>query len=295
MEFLDHRKAKIESYQRLVRRKIPEQHKLTIPDGLFVKCLKCQEVMLHEQLAKNYYVCPKCDYHHKLTAEERIALVCDRKSFVPLFDRLETKNVLDFPDYEKKIEQYRIRSGLNEAFVCGTGAIKGIRIALGILDPHFMMGSMGSVVGEKVTRLIEYSTQKRLPLIIFSASGGARMQEGIYSLMQMAKTAGALYHHDKAGLLYISVLTDPTTGGVAASFSSLGDYVLAERNALIGFAGKRVIEQTINQKLPDGFQTAEFQLKHGFVDRVVERSELRDELYRLLNIHERGERYGERA
>lgn len=292
MEFLDDRKAKIETYQRLVRKKTLEKNKLAIPDGLFVKCTKCNEVLLREQLETSHYVCPKCHYHHKLTADDRIKLICDRKSFEPLFEKLETKNVLDFPGYEEKLEKYQTKSGLIDAFVCGTASIKGIKIALGILDPHFMMGSMGSVVGEKVTRLIEYSIEHRLPLIIFSASGGARMQEGIFSLMQMAKTSAALHYHDQEGLLYISVLTDPTTGGVAASFSSLGDYIIAERNALIGFAGKRVIEQTINQKLPDGFQTAEFQLRHGFVDRVVERSELKGELYRLLKIHERGERYG---
>jgi acetyl-CoA carboxylase carboxyl transferase subunit beta len=291
--FLDDRKSKIEDFKRIFRNKKSSHNKVDIPDGLFVKCEACSELIFKEDLMKQMNVCPKCQTHHKIDAAERLRQTCDAYSFKELYPELSTKNVLDFPGYHDKLTKYQEQTGLKEAFVCGEAKINTIDVAIGVLDSHFMMGSMGSVVGEKVTRLIEYSIEKKLPLIIFSASGGARMQEGIFSLMQMAKTSAALKFHDEAGLLFISVLTHPTTGGVAASFSSLGDINLAERGALIGFAGSRVIKQTINQELPEGFQTAEFQLNHGFVDAVVNRKDLRSTLTQLLRLHERGACDGE--
>lgn len=282
--FLDKRKQRLERYKN-IRGKSNNITKITIPDGIFVKCEKCGEPIYHDDLLENDYVCPKCNYHFRLSARQRIAFISDENSFKELYANLKTLNPLDFPDYEKKVKQYQEAQEEFDAFVCGEAKIDGHKVALGVLDSFFMMGSMGSVVGEKVTRLIEYSIEHKLPLIIFSASGGARMQEGIFSLMQMAKTSAALKKHDLAGLLYISVLTHPTTGGVTASFASLGDINIAEPNALIGFAGKRVIEQTIQEKLPDGFQSAEFQKEKGFVDMVVERKDLKNVISTILTIH----------
>ncbi|HHX00720.1 MAG TPA: acetyl-CoA carboxylase carboxyltransferase subunit beta [Acholeplasmataceae bacterium] len=282
--FLDKRKQRLERYKN-IRGKSNNITKITIPDGIFVKCEKCGEPIYHDDLLENDYVCPKCNYHFRLSARQRIAFISDENSFKELYANLKTLNPLDFPDYEKKVKQYQEAQEEFDAFVCGEAKIDGHKVALGVLDSFFMMGSMGSVVGEKVTRLIEYSIEHKLPLIIFSASGGARMQEGIFSLMQMAKTSAALKKHDLAGLLYISVLTHPTTGGVTASFASLGDINIAEPNALIGFAGKRVIEQTIQEKLPDGFQSAEFQKEKGFVDMVVDRKDLKNVISTILTIH----------
>lgn len=282
--FLDKRKKRLERYKN-IRGKSNNITKITIPDGIFVKCEKCGEPIYHDDLLENDYVCPKCNYHFRLSARQRIAFISDENSFKELYANLKTLNPLDFPDYEKKVKQYQEAQEEFDAFVCGEAKIDGHKVALGVLDSFFMMGSMGSVVGEKVTRLIEYSIEHKLPLIIFSASGGARMQEGIFSLMQMAKTSAALKKHDLAGLLYISVLTHPTTGGVTASFASLGDINIAEPNALIGFAGKRVIEQTIQEKLPDGFQSAEFQKEKGFVDMVVDRKDLKNVISTILTIH----------
>ncbi len=282
--FLDKRKKRLERYKN-IRGKSNNITKITIPDGIFVKCEKCGEPIYHDDLLENDYVCPKCNYHFRLSARQRIAFISDENSFKELYANLKTLNPLDFPDYEKKVKQYQEAQEEFDAFVCGEAKIDGHKVALGVLDSFFMMGSMGSVVGEKVTRLIEYSIEHKLPLIIFSASGGARMQEGIFSLMQMVKTSAALKKHDLAGLLYISVLTHPTTGGVTASFASLGDINIAEPNALIGFAGKRVIEQTIQEKLPDGFQSAEFQKEKGFVDMVVDRKDLKNVISTILTIH----------
>jgi len=283
--FIDNRKKRLEKYKN-IRGKTNNIQKIIIPDGIFVKCEKCNEPLYHDDLLDNDYVCPKCNYHFRLSARQRIAFISDENSFEELFADLKTLNPLDFPEYEEKVKKYQETQEELEAFVCGVAKIDTHKVALGVLDSFFMMGSMGSVVGEKVTRLIEYATMNRLPLIIFSASGGARMQEGIFSLMQMAKTTAALKRHHLAKLLYISVLTHPTTGGVLASFASLGDINIAERNALIGFAGKRVIEQTIQEKLPEGFQSAEFQLDKGFVDIVVDRKDLKNVISTILTIHE---------
>ncbi|HHU56325.1 MAG TPA: acetyl-CoA carboxylase carboxyltransferase subunit beta [Acholeplasmataceae bacterium] len=283
-DFFEDRKAKVETFKD-IRGKTKTTTKVNIPDGLFIKCDNCHEYIFHEDLSINNYTCHICGHHFRINARDRINLTCDKDSFVEMDAKLISKNPLDFPDYEVKIEKYQKSSNELEAFICGTGKIKGITVAIGVLDSNFMMGSMGSVVGEKVTRLAEYATTNKLPLIIFSASGGARMQEGMFSLMQMAKTSAAIKHHHNAGLLYISILTDPTTGGVAASFAFLGDVIIAEKGALIGFAGKRVIQQTIKQDLPHGFQTAEFQQNKGFVDIVCNRNELRNILYKLLILH----------
>lgn len=284
--FFDDRKAKFETYLK-IRGKSYDVTKLEIPEGLFIPCDNCHEPIFKETLVTNYYVCPNCNFHFRIPARKRISLTTD--TFEELYGNLETVNPLDFPDYEKKVENYQKETGQNEAFLCGIATISEETFAIGVLDSFFMMGSMGSVVGEKVTRLIEYATIHQLPLVIFSASGGARMQEGIFSLMQMAKTSAAVTRHSAAGLLYISVLTDPTTGGVLASFASLGDVIIAESDALIGFAGKRVIEQTIKQELPVGFQSAGFQMEKGFADLISDRKDLKNLIYRLLRFHRRKE------
>jgi acetyl-CoA carboxylase carboxyl transferase subunit beta len=289
--FLEERKSKIEEFKKQFRKKQFTQVKVDIPDGLFIKCEECNELIFKNDLDANYNVCPKCNHHFRITPEVRLEQITDKNSFKEISQTLKTKNVLDFPKYLDKVEKYQEATASNEAFVCGEAKIGGAKVAIGVMNSYFMMGSMGSVVGEKVTRLIEYSTEHKLPLIIFCASGGARMQEGIFSLMQMAKTSAALKYHDEAGLLYISVLTNPTTGGVAASFASLGDIILSESGALIGFAGSRVIKQTINQELPEGFQTAEFQLRHGFVDAIVDRKDMKQTLQKLLAFHKKGDRH----
>ncbi len=285
--FLEDRKSKLEIFRTRVRKKIVKTEKIDIPSDLFIKCESCQELIYNDDFLKSYKVCPKCNYHFRINARERLNLILDKGSFQELFTELRTTNPLDFPDYEAKIKSYQEKSNENEAFICGLGMINKIPVALGVLDSYFMMGSMGSVVGEKVTRLIETALEKRLPLIIFSASGGARMQEGIFSLMQMAKTTAALKYYQDAGLLYISVLTHPTTGGVAASFAMLGDIIISEPKSLIGFAGQRVIKETIKQDLPEGFQTAEFQLEKGFVDLICDRKDLRNVLGKILSMHKK--------
>jgi len=259
-----------------------------IPQGLFVACEKCHAAIYQKELDENLRVCPHCQYHFRLNAAERIRVTLDEGSFSELFSKLTSVNPLGMPEYDDKLAKSQALSNMKEAFVGGIGAIDGIQVAFGVLDPFFMMGSMGSIVGEKMTRLVEYATKAKLPLIVFSGSGGARMQEGIFSLMQMAKTSMAVKRHSDAGLLFISVLTDPTTGGVAASFASLGDILIAEQGALIGFAGPRVIKQTIQQDLPEGFQTAEFQLKHGQVDLVAKRRQIKPLLAKLLRLHQPG-------
>ena len=256
------------------------------PQGLFHKCTKCQETIFSEELRKNSFVCPTCGNYFRMYASTRIEETLDEGSFEEWdADLLET-NPLGTPGYEDKLRKLNDKTGLNEAIITGKGRIGGHETVIGIMDCRFMMASMGSVVGEKITRAVERATEQRLPVILFTASGGARMQEGIVSLMQMAKTSAALKRHSDAGLLYITVLTDPTTGGVTASFAMLGDIILAEPGALIGFAGPRVIEQTIGQKLPEGFQRSEFLLEHGFVDKIVERRDIRDTLESILKLHE---------
>lgn len=238
------------------------------------------------------YVCPHCGYHLPLGGYYRLSTILDAGSFRELNARLTSTDPLHFPGYQAKLEAARKKTGLNEAVVTAMGTVDGRKCVAGVLDGRFFLGSMSAAVGEKITRAIEYATKYKLPLILFSASGGARMQEGILSLMQMAKTSAALARFDERGGFFLSVLTNPTTGGVTASFASLGDVILAEPGALIGFAGPRVIEQTIGQKLPEGFQRSEFQLEHGFVDAVVPRGELRGVISRLLALHERGGRNG---
>ncbi|WP_461221212.1 acetyl-CoA carboxylase, carboxyltransferase subunit beta [Lactococcus cremoris] len=255
-----------------------------VPDELFAKCPACKHTIYQKDLGKNK-VCPNCDYNFRITAKERLAIVADKDSFVEMFTRIDSKNPLDFPGYPEKLAATKARTGLDEAIMTGVATIKGQKTALAIMDSTFIMASMGTVVGEKLTRLFEHATTEKLPIIVFTASGGARMQEGIMSLMQMAKTSAAVKRHSNAGLFYITVLTDPTTGGVTASFASLGDIILAEPQSLIGFAGRRVIEQTVRQTLPDDFQKAEFLLNHGFVDAIVKRNELRQKLALLLELH----------
>ena len=256
-----------------------------IPDGKWINCPKCKNILYKEDLEKNYKVCIGCGHHFSISAKMRIEQIFDENSFIELFKDVETKNPLNFEGYEDKLELNQVKSGLKEAVITGTGEISRLKVATAIMDSNFMMGSMGSAVGEKITRIIEYSTENRLPLIIFSASGGARMQEGIFSLMQMAKTSLAISRHDKAGLLYISAITHPTTGGVTASFAMEGDIIISEPNAVIGFAGRRVIENTINEKLPEYFQSAEFALEKGFIDSIVKRRDLRNYLYKVLRLH----------
>ncbi|MBN2300504.1 MAG: acetyl-CoA carboxylase carboxyltransferase subunit beta [Acholeplasmataceae bacterium] len=285
--FLNDRKHKLENFKKNIRKKQTSYEPIDIPDGLFMKCDQCGAAIYEKTLDVNYSICPYCDYHFRMSATKRMNLTFDQGSFEELFSEIQSGNPLDMPDYEDKINKGKKLSGLNEAFLCGTATLVSIPCAVGILDSNFMMGSMGSAVGEKVTRLIEYAIDQSLPLIIFTASGGARMQEGILSLMQMAKTSAALEHLDRKGLLYISVMTNPTTGGVAASFASLGDINIAEKSSLIGFAGARVIKQTIRQELPEGFQTDVFQLEHGQVDLIVHRKEMRKTLYKLLLLHQK--------
>ncbi len=285
--FLNDRKAKLENFRKNIRKKQASYEPIDIPDGLFVKCDQCGAAIYEKTLEANHSICPYCEYHFRMNALKRMSLTFDQGSFVEFFGDIESSNPLEMPDYEDKIEKGKKFSGLHEAFLCGTANLVNHQVAVGILDSNFMMGSMGSAVGEKVTRLIEYATEQKLPLIIFSASGGARMQEGILSLMQMAKTSAALEYFDQKGLLFISVMTNPTTGGVAASFASLGDINIAEKSSLIGFAGARVIKQTIRQELPEGFQTDAFQLEHGQVDMIVHRKDMRKTLYKLVQFHQR--------
>jgi len=262
-----------------------EQNKPVIPDGLWVKCEGCGKVLYRSDLEDNKKVCIYCNYHFRLTARERIEQVVDKDTFVEINKNLNSCNPLEFNGYEEKLTKLKKATELEEAVITGYGKINGNLSVVAVMDSRFLMGSMGSVVGEKVTRAVEFATEKSLPIIIFTCSGGARMQEGIYSLMQMAKTSSAIAAHNKKNLLYVTVLTDPTTGGVTASFAMLGDIILSEPNALIGFAGRRVIEQTIKESLPEDFQRAEFLQKKGFVDKIVKRSELKETLELILKFH----------
>ena len=258
------------------------EKKKDMPEGLWHKCPACDAVIHELELTDNLRVCHHCGYHYTMSAEQRIDLLVDDGSFASMDDHLKTVNALDFKAYVDKVEKYKERTGLNEAVVTGRADVFGYPITLSVMDFRFLGASMGSVVGEKITRAIELGTAEERGVIIVSASGGARMHEGILSLMQMAKTSGALARHSEAGLPYISVLTHPTTGGVTASFATLGDVILAEPGCMIGFAGPRVVKETTHQDLPDGFQTAEFMLEHGLVDRIVERRHLRSEIGGLL-------------
>jgi acetyl-CoA carboxylase carboxyl transferase alpha subunit/acetyl-CoA carboxylase carboxyl transferase beta subunit len=256
-----------------------------IPAGLWRKCNKCCQPIYVEDVRSNHFICPKCKGYFRLHAYQRIEMVADEGTFEEWDKEMEFKNPLDFPGYDKKVAAAREKTGLSEAIVTGSCEISGQKAVIGVCDARFIMSSMGHVMGEKIARAVERATKEKLPVILFACSGGARMQEGIVSLMQMAKTSAALKRHHQAGQLYISVLTDPTTGGVTASFAMLGDIILAEPFALIGFAGPRVIEQTIGQKLPEGFQRAEFLLEHGFIDKIVPREEMKVTLANILKLH----------
>lgn len=265
--------------------KTEKKQTAAIPDDLLFKCPRCGNVMFMDDFAGAAKVCNSCGYHSRLTVSERLEITIDKDSFVELDADMASQNPIDFSGYEDKLSQAQSATGLKEAVVTGECTIRNKPCVIAVMDSHFMMASMGSVVGEKIARAFERATEKRLPIVIFAASGGARMQEGIISLMQMAKTAAAAARHSDAGLLYLTVLTDPTTGGVTASFASIGDIIIAEPKVLVGFAGRRVIEGTIKQRLPDDFQSAEFLLEHGFVDMIVPRKNLRRTISRLIRLH----------
>ncbi|HEL0004106.1 TPA: acetyl-CoA carboxylase carboxyltransferase subunit beta [Streptococcus equi subsp. zooepidemicus] len=262
-----------------VSRNVPE-----VPDELFAKCPACKHMIYQKDLGPAK-ICPTCSYNFRISAQERLALTVDEASFQELFTDIETKDPLRFPDYQAKLQKARQATGLHEAVLTGTALVKEQRLALAIMDSHFIMASMGTVVGEKITRLFELAISERLPVVIFTASGGARMQEGIMSLMQMAKVSAAVKKHSNAGLFYLTILTDPTTGGVTASFAMEGDMIIAEPQSLVGFAGRRVIETTVRENLPDDFQKAEFLKEHGFVDAIVKRTDLRDRIAHLVAFH----------
>ncbi len=250
-----------------------------------IVCKNCQNEVENTDIRNNNNICPICDYYYPLSARRRLEGVFDNKKYKEIFSDIVTADPLGYPNYEEKIEGLRENTGLGESVICAIGEINKVKTAVAVMDTRFLMGSLGSATGEKITLLFEYATKNRMPVVIFTASGGARMQEGIYSLFQMAKTSSALKAHSDKGLLYITVLTNPTTGGVTASFASLGDIIIAEPKALVAFAGPRVIEQTIRQKLPEGFQTAEYVLDSGFIDMIVKRDEIRDTLASVLKIH----------
>lgn len=266
-----------------------QQKEREIADGLWTKCEACTALTYTKDLQANQLVCTECGHHFRVESSERITQLIDKNTWKPLNEHLTPTDPLKFCDrkpYSDRIKDTQDKTGLVDAVQTGTGLIDGLPLALGVMDFRFMGGSMGSVVGEKICRLIEHATKERFPVVIICASGGARMQEGMLSLMQMAKISGALEHHRNAKLLYIPVLTHPTTGGVTASFAMLGDLIIAEPNATIGFAGRRVIEQTLREKLPDGFQTSEYLLKHGFIDAIVSRTQLKRTLAQLISIHQ---------
>ena len=280
---------KIKKREQAVNKK---KSNVDIPVGKWIKCDSCKEILYKDSLRDNLHICPNCGHYFRMHIGRRLELMIDEGTYTRFDLNLDTTNPLGLEDYPKKLKSFREKTGLEVAVSCGTGNINGEKVVICVMDSGFLMGSMGVVVGEKITYAIEQSIEKRLPLLIFSVSGGARMQEGIMSLMQMAKTTAALTKLDKEGLLYISVLTDPTYGGVTASFASLGDIILAEPKAMIGFAGPRVIEQTIGEELPEGFQTAEFLLEHGFIDKIVERKDLKKTIYKLIKLHKGGSKDG---
>ncbi|WP_406686641.1 acetyl-CoA carboxylase, carboxyltransferase subunit beta [Rossellomorea vietnamensis] len=263
-----------------------EAAKHDVPEGIMTKCPDCKKIMYTKELQKNVKVCIHCGYHHGMSSPERVDSFIDEGTFKELDHDLTSGNPLNFPDYESKVEKDRKKTGMNEAVLTGSGKVNGVEVVTAIMDSRFRMGSMGSVVGEKITRAIEEADKRKVPFIIFTASGGARMQEGVLSLMQMAKTSVALKRLSDNGGLFISIMTHPTTGGVSASFASVGDYNFAEPGALIGFAGRRIIEQTIREDLPEDFQTSEFLLKHGQLDGVISRLELKEKIGTILDIHQ---------
>ncbi len=265
------------------------KEKIDLPDGYYTKCKACDITLHIDDVEKNSFVCPECGEYFRVTAISRIKITVDE--FLEFDEVIQMKNPLNFPEYEKKIITLEEKTGNKEAVITGLAKIQEQQFILAVMDSYFLMGSMGTAVGEKITRAFEFALNRKLPIVVFTASGGARMQEGIMSLMQMAKTSAAVKKHSDKGLLYITVLTDPTTGGVTASFASLGDIILSEPNALIGFAGPRVIKQTIKQDLPDGFQKAEFLFEKGFVDKIVERHELKDTLHKVLKMHSKEARH----
>jgi len=260
-----------------------------VVDELSVTCEKCKKTLTSDELVRELNVCLYCRHHFKMNARQRIHIIADADTFTELDKDLAPQNVLGFPGYDEKLEAARLRSAENESAVCGVCEIYGFKTAIFVMEPYFMMGSMGSVAGEKITRVFEYATAENLPVVGFTVSGGARMQEGMVSLMQMAKTSGAVKRHSDGGNLFACVLTDPTTGGVTASFAMEADVVIAEPYALIGFAGPRVIEQTIRKKLPPDFQRSEFQLEHGFIDNVVDRKRHKRYISQLLKMHRRAQ------
>lgn len=276
---------KIKKRENNVNRK---KSNIDIPIGQWVKCDSCKEILYKEDIRKSLNICPNCGHYFRMHVGKRLELIIDEGTYKRFDLKIDTINPLELEDYPKKLNLLREKTSLEEAVACGTGKIDGEDVVICIMDSGFLMGSMGAIVGEKITYSIEKAIELKLPLIIFSVSGGARMQEGIISLMQMAKTTSAISKLDEAGLLYISVLTDPTYGGVTASFASLGDIILAEPGAMIGFAGPRVIQQTIGESLPEGFQTAEFLLEHGFIDRIVERKDMKITLANILKLHRKG-------
>ncbi len=255
------------------------------PEGMFDKCPSCKKI-IYQKLLDGHKSCPNCGYLHRMSAHERIELTCDEDSFIEIDENISSVNPIEYPNYEVMIEKAQAKSGLNDAVVTGIAKINGQETCIGVMDSNFMMGSMGSVVGEKVTRLFEVAIERKMSVVLFTCSGGARMQETIISLMQMAKVSCAVKKHSDEGLLYVTVLTDPTTGGVTASFAMQGDIILAEPSALIGFAGRRVIEQTLKETLPQDFQSAEFLQECGFVDRIVKREDMKDVLGKILEIHQ---------
>lgn len=262
-----------------------EEIRPNVPEGILVKCSGCGKTIYTKDLLKKYKICDECGMHFKVSAYERIRMTLDDGEFEEYNKHITTNDPLNFPKYSDKIIKLQSKTGLIDGIITGKGKIYDIVTMIAVMDSSFLMGSMGTAVGEKLTRLFERATAEKLPIIVFTASGGARMQEGIFSLMQMAKVSAAVARHNNSGLLYITVLTDPTTGGVTASFAMQGDIILAEPKALIGFAGPRVIEQTIGEKLPDGFQKSEFLLKHGFIDAVVSRDKLKQTLGDILKLH----------
>lgn len=261
------------------------ESKVDIPVGKWIKCDKCKEILYKENVHKNFGVCTNCGNHFRLSSRRRITQILDEGSFEEFDLHIDTVNPVNFPGYEEKLKNLRTKTNLDEAVKCGIGEIFSEKVVVCIMDGNFLMGSMGSVVGEKITYSIEKAIELKLPIIIFCVSGGARMQEGIVSLMQMAKTASAVARLNEAGNLYISVLTDPTYGGVTASFAMLGDIIIAEPRCRIGFAGPNVIKETIRQELPEGFQTSEFLLEHGFIDKIVERKDMKEVIHKLLIFH----------
>lgn len=287
-ELFKARKERLNVFKALRKQIAGGEKRIPVPDGIYTKCEECGESHLTSELKEQLYVCPNCGNHLKMDARSRLDIVFDNGKYREMFTHLETTDPLAFPGYKEKLETLREATGIDEAVIVGSGRIGTNKTVVCVMDSRFLMGSMGFVVGEKVTRAIEFATKKKRPLIIFTTSGGARMQEGMISLMQMAKTSAALARHNDAGLLYISYITHPTTGGVTASFATLGDIIIGEPKALIGFAGPRVIESTIKQRLPEGFQRTEFMLEQGFIDIIVERKDMRERLSLLIKMHSKG-------